>query len=80
MGDSLHESTSPIFWQKYYKISTDIFTNMISNNSTLILCKQMWNNPKYWDRQAWANSIDSDQMSLHCLSLIQQFLHTIIDS
>ena len=37
----------------------------------------------YWDRQARANSVDPDQMpqnvasdqSLHCLPLIQQFLH-----
>ena len=35
------------------------------------------NNPKYWDRQAWANSVDPDQMlqnaasdqGLHCLPL-----------
>ena len=34
------------------------------------------NNPKYWDRQTWANSVDPDQMQqngvsdqgLHCLS------------
>ena len=39
------------------------------------------NNPKFWDRQAGANSVDSDQMLLnavsdqspHCLPLIQQF-------
>ena len=38
------------------------------------------NNPKYWDRQAWANSVDLDQMydqSLHCLSLIKLFLDTL---
>ena len=37
---------------------------------------------QYWNRQAWANSIDPDQMlqnmlsdqGLHCLPLIQQFL------
>ena len=40
------------------------------------------NNPKYWDRQAWANSADPDQMpqnvasdlGLHCLLLIPHFL------
>ena len=38
-------------------------------------------NPKYWDKQAWANSVDPDQtpqkaafnQGLHCLPLIQQF-------
>ena len=38
----------------------------------------------YWDRQARANSVDSDNMpnsvasdqDLHCLLLIQQFLKT----
>ena len=36
------------------------------------------NNPKYWDRQAWANSVDPDQMphsaasdqGLHFLPLV----------
>ena len=44
--------------------------------------------PKYWDRRACADSVDPDQMpqnaasdqGLHCLPLIQQFLHTSIDS
>ena len=39
---------------------------------------------KYWDRQAWANSVDLDRIpynamfdqGLHCLSLIQKFLYT----
>ena len=39
------------------------------------------NKPKYWDRQAWANSVDPDQMQqngvldqgLHCLQLIQHY-------
>ena len=39
-------------------------------------------NPKYWDRQAWADSVDPDQMlknkassqDLYCLQFIQQFL------
>ena len=39
---------------------------------------------KYLDRQAWANSVDPDEMlqnaashqDLHCLSLIQQILDT----
>ena len=26
------------------------------------------NNPEYWNRQAWANSVDPDH-DLHCLSL-----------
>ena len=42
------------------------------------------NNPEYWDRQTWANSVDPDQtlqnatsdQGLHCLSLIQLFLDT----
>ena len=37
---------------------------------------------KYWDKQAWANSVDPDQtpqnkasdLGLHCLPLIQQCL------
>ena len=44
--------------------------------------------PKYWDRQARANSVDPDQMpqntvsdqGLSCLLLIQQFLYISIDS
>ena len=40
------------------------------------------NNPKYWDRQAWANSVNPDQMlqnrasdqDLYCLPLIQLIL------
>ena len=43
------------------------------------------NNPKYWDRQAWANSVDPDQMpqnvasdqGLQCLPLIQ---HNFLDT
>ena len=36
------------------------------------------NNPKYWDRQAWANSVDQDLMpqndqGLQCLPLIQHY-------
>ena len=46
------------------------------------------NNPEYWDRQDWLNRVDPDQMpqnaasdqGLHCLPLIQQFLHTSTDS
>ena len=42
----------------------------------------------YLDRQAWANSVDPDEMpqnvasqqGLHCLLLIQQFLDTALDS
>ena len=44
------------------------------------------NNPKYWDRQTWANSVDPDQMQqntvsdqgLHCLPLIQHYFRNII--
>ena len=44
--------------------------------------KQYCNDPKYWDRQAWANSVDPDQMpqnaasyqGLHCLPLAQHYL------
>ena len=43
------------------------------------------NNPKYWDRQAWANSVDPDQMpqnatsdqGLHWLPLIQHYFRNI---
>ena len=46
------------------------------------------NNPKYWDSQAWANSVDPDQMpqnaesdqGLHCLPLIQQYFKTLVGS
>ena len=39
------------------------------------------NNPKYWDRQAFANSVDPDQLpqnvasdqGLHCLPYIKQY-------
>ena len=43
------------------------------------------NKPKYWNRQAQANSVDPDQMlhnaasdqGLHCLLLIQQYFNHI---
>ena len=43
--------------------------------------KKYRNNPKYWDRNAWANSEDPDQtpqsaasdQGLHCLPLIKQY-------
>ena len=46
------------------------------------------NNPTYWDRQAYVNSIDPDLMpqntasdqGLHCLPLIQQALATMTGS
>ena len=46
---------------------------------------QYRNNPKYWDRQAWANNVDLDQMrqnaafdqSLHCLPVIQHYFSHI---
>ena len=37
------------------------------------------NNPKYLDKQVWANIVDPDQMmpqGVHFLSLIQQFLYS----
>ena len=45
-------------------------------------------NCMYWDRQAWANSVDPDEMlqnaashqGLNCLPLIQQFLDTTLGS
>ena len=59
---------------------------ILSNHTTIKL--HFWNNPKYCDRQAWASSVDPDQMpqdvaydlGLHCLSLIQQSLDTATDS
>ena len=46
------------------------------------------NYPKYWNRHVWANGVDPDQMlqnlasdqGIHCLPLIRQYLHTLIDS
>ena len=43
------------------------------------------NNPKYWDRQAFANSVDPDktmqsaasEQGLHCLPYIQQYFKHI---
>ena len=43
---------------------------------------------KYWDRQAWANSVDPDQtpqnaasdQGLHCLPHVQKLLDTSIGS
>ena len=43
------------------------------------------NNPKYWDRNAWENNVDPDQMlhsaasdlGLHCLPFIQQLFQYI---
>ena len=47
-------------------------------SKTFIACRIY---PKYWDRQAWANSVDPDQtphfaasdLCLHCLPLRQQY-------
>ena len=46
--------------------------------------KAYFNYPKYWNSQAKTKSVDPDQMlhsaasdlDLHCLPLIQQFVHT----
>ena len=44
--------------------------------------RQFYHNiPKYWDRKAWANSVDPDQMpqnvasdqGLYCLPLLKQY-------
>ena len=32
------------------------------------------NDPKFWDRQVWANSVDPNQTGLYCLLLIQYVL------
>ena len=47
--------------------------------------REYHNNPKYWNRQAFANSIDPDQtlqnavpdQSLHCLPYIGQYFRYI---
>ena len=42
------------------------------------------NNPRYWDRQAQANSVDPDQMAsdqgLHCLQSSSNILDTSVGS
>ena len=69
--------------------------NLLSNRKMLIFfCRICLNsamyriNHMYSDRQAWANSIDSDEtpqnvashLGLHCLPLTQQFLDTTAGS
>ena len=54
-------------------------THMASTADWLTIYFMFHNNPKYWDRQAFANRVDPDQMlhnvasdqDLHCLSYIQ---------
>ena len=37
--------------------------SILVNSISLLLVYTIYiNNPKYWDRQAWANSLDPDQM------------------
>ena len=62
---------------------------MVDKGIFLLLHKNKFyeyrNNPKYWDRQVWANSLDPDQtpqntasdLCLHCLPLIQQYFRLI---
>ena len=53
-----------------------------------LLMSTYGNNPKYWDRQAFANSADPDQtpqitasnQGLHCLPYIQQYFKDIKSS
>ena len=52
---------------------------------TIILIYIYRNNPKYWNLQAFANSVDPDQMpqnaasdlGLHCLPYVQQYFRHI---
>ena len=62
--------------------SNSVMKRLWCVNSLLISKKKhmFHNNPKYLDRQAYANSVDPDQahdQGLHCLQYIQQyFRHT----
>ena len=65
-----------------------IFSEKLQKSSIVVCCYCDWhfkayrNNPHYWDREAWANSVNPNQMlqndqDLHCLPLIQEFLNTL---
>ena len=68
------------------KLSTALISHLILQciYPKYSYCQDSHNNPKYWDRLFWANSVDPDQMLqnavsdqvLHCLLLIQQVLST----
>ena len=57
---------------------------VVTSTISAWVCNKYLNSPKYWLKQAWANSVDSDQMPLnavsdqvlHCFPLNQQFLDT----
>ena len=58
-----------------------LFLNPFHSYTFVLFLCYYYNNPKYWDRHAWTNSVDPDQMlqnaasdqGLHCLLLIQQY-------
>ena len=58
-------------------------TKVYYSNAHMYLCWVLHNNPKYWARYVFANSVDPDQMlqnaasdqGLHCLSYIQKRLY-----
>ena len=64
-------------------IKMTVFLFFYKTYEALLISTQYHNNPKYWDRQAFANSLDPDMMlkneasdqdqDLHCLPNIQQY-------
>ena len=62
-----------------------VLAGLLKSNqeSAYKLIRYYHNNPKYWDRQAWVNSVDPDQMPQNAAS--DQGLHrlpltTILDT
>ena len=68
-------------WQILYRVPSPL--NQLLSLGPLL--STYHKNPKYWDRQACANSVDPDQMpqnaasdqGLHCLPLVQQYFKHI---
>ena len=79
IADDSHEMPNLIFSEKKTKKQNQYVFFALVEISALrekdLQQNNVSNYPKYWDRQAWASSVDPNQM-LQCLSLIQQFLDT----
>ena len=81
-------SESAYFGYSWRTFSLDAVQNLKPNHTILTwhmtsvkMQARLYINPRYWDREVWANSVDPDQMphsvasdqGLHCLPLVQQY-------
>ena len=81
----------PCIWNAWQDLAPNVNSTFYILNTktnlkkTISTMNELRKKPKYWDRQAWANSVDPDQMpqnvasdqGLHCLPLIQHYFRQI---